>query len=105
MFDGIVDAFLGDPIELQADELVDHEDRLSGAQFAWDVKEVLGFAGELLQRRDQSADFNFDRVESARETASLAYGVVDQADQFFRRKFVGRGRSREVVLENPGFDS
>src|SRR5438552_4449471 len=64
VLDGIVNPFLGDPIELQSDGLAHGQNRPVAAQSASDTKEVFRFAGQLLEGWQESVGFDFDRIES-----------------------------------------
>src|SRR5882724_7093104 len=54
VLDGVVNPFLGDPIELQGGGLAHGQNRPVAAQGASDTKEVFRFAGQLLEGWHQS---------------------------------------------------
>ena len=71
MFDGVVDGFLGDSIQVRRKNIIPDQNRLEAFKAAFDAEYFLYMRRQFLQRGHQAVGFKFHRRKTARELARV----------------------------------
>ena len=74
----IVNRFLRDAIECEADFWIEPQMGFEGAEDTGNAKKSFGFGGSILQGGQQTDGLNLHRIQSPRQTAGLADGIANQ---------------------------
>src|SRR6266542_2846033 len=100
VFDGVVDGFLGDAIEVGGGGVVVNEDGLIASEPAIDLENSPDIGGQLLQGGHQAVGVEFDGGKATREAAGMGDGFADVAGDFACAFGLDFGFGGQILLED-----